>query len=138
MDGGDVGVVECGQKFGFSVETSEAFRVLGEGLGEDLDGDVAFKASVECSIDFAHSTSSDQRDDLVVSQGSTRGKKHRFAASISRVQRGRTENPGVLISDGGYLLDAHFLRFLHPITGDEIHLEAPLPPGPLTATIPSE
>ena len=49
------------------------------------------------------------------------------------------ENLPGLPGDGGYLLHAHFLRFLHPITGDEINLEAPLPPGPLApANVPPE
>lgn len=36
--------------------------------------------------------------------------------------------PG-LPGDGGYFLHAQFLRFEHPITGEQIHLEAPLPAG---------
>ncbi len=36
--------------------------------------------------------------------------------------------PG-LPGDGGYFLHAQFLKFDHPITGQEINLEAPLPPG---------
>jgi 23S rRNA pseudouridine1911/1915/1917 synthase len=36
--------------------------------------------------------------------------------------------PG-LPGDGGYLLHAQFLKFPHPLTGEPIHLEAPLPPG---------
>jgi len=36
--------------------------------------------------------------------------------------------PG-LPGDGGYLLHAQFLRFLHPITGEQIDLEAALPSG---------
>lgn len=36
--------------------------------------------------------------------------------------------PG-LPGDGGYLLHAQFLKFHHPITGEEIHLEAALPVG---------
>ncbi len=48
------------------------------------------------------------------------------------------ENLPGLPGDGGYLLHAHFLRFLHPITGEQIHLEAPLPPGLLPENIPSE
>jgi 23S rRNA pseudouridine1911/1915/1917 synthase len=39
--------------------------------------------------------------------------------------------PG-LPGDGGYLLHAQSLRLPHPITGEPIHLEAPLPPGLLT------
>jgi 23S rRNA pseudouridine1911/1915/1917 synthase len=36
--------------------------------------------------------------------------------------------PG-LPGDGGYLLHAQFLRFQHPITGEQVDLEAALPPG---------
>jgi len=36
--------------------------------------------------------------------------------------------PG-LPGDGGYLLHAQFLHIHHPITGEPIHLEAPLPSG---------
>ena len=35
--------------------------------------------------------------------------------------------PG-LPGDGGYFLHAHFLKFHHPISGEQIELEAPLPP----------
>lgn len=36
--------------------------------------------------------------------------------------------PG-LPGDGGYLLHAHTLKFPHPVTGEAMHLEAPLPAG---------
>jgi 23S rRNA pseudouridine1911/1915/1917 synthase len=39
------------------------------------------------------------------------------------------ENLPGLPGDGGYLLHAQFLKFQHPITGEEIHLEAALPSG---------
>jgi len=39
------------------------------------------------------------------------------------------ENLPGLPGDGGYLLHAQFLRFHHPITGEQINLEAPLPSG---------
>lgn len=39
------------------------------------------------------------------------------------------ENLPGLPGDLGYLLHAQFLRFPHPITGKQIHLAAPLPPG---------
>jgi len=38
------------------------------------------------------------------------------------------ENLPGLPGDGGYLLHAQFLKFPHPITGEQLHLEAPLPP----------
>jgi 23S rRNA pseudouridine1911/1915/1917 synthase len=39
------------------------------------------------------------------------------------------ENSPGLPGDGGYLLHARFLRFHHPITGEQIHLETALPSG---------
>src|ERR1700722_14635910 len=39
------------------------------------------------------------------------------------------ENLPGLPGDGGYLLHAHFLKFHHPITGEQINLEAALPSG---------
>jgi 23S rRNA pseudouridine1911/1915/1917 synthase len=39
------------------------------------------------------------------------------------------ENLPGLPGDGGYLLHAQFLKFLHPITGEQINLEAALPSG---------
>ena len=39
------------------------------------------------------------------------------------------ENLPGLPGDGGYLLHARSLKFRHPITGEQIHLEAPLPSG---------
>jgi 23S rRNA pseudouridine1911/1915/1917 synthase len=39
------------------------------------------------------------------------------------------ENLPGLPGDGGYLLHAQYLQFLHPITGHQINLEAPLPAG---------
>jgi 23S rRNA pseudouridine1911/1915/1917 synthase len=44
--------------------------------------------------------------------------------------------PG-LPGDGGYLLHAHSLNFHHPITGEPIHLEAPLPPGFSSPDVPT-
>jgi 23S rRNA pseudouridine1911/1915/1917 synthase len=39
------------------------------------------------------------------------------------------ENHPGLPGDGGYFLHAQFLKFHHPITGEQIHLEAALPSG---------
>ncbi len=39
------------------------------------------------------------------------------------------ENLPGLPGDGGYLLHAQFLKLLHPITGEQINLEAPVPPA---------
>lgn len=39
------------------------------------------------------------------------------------------ENLPGLPGDGGYFLHAQFLKFQHPVTGEQINLEAALPPG---------
>jgi 23S rRNA pseudouridine1911/1915/1917 synthase len=39
------------------------------------------------------------------------------------------ENLPGLPGDGGYFLHAQYLKFQHPVTGEQIDLEAPLPPG---------
>jgi len=39
------------------------------------------------------------------------------------------ENLPGLPGDGGYFLHAQFLKFHHPITAEQINIEAPLPPG---------
>lgn len=39
------------------------------------------------------------------------------------------ENLPGLPGDGGYFLHAQYLKFHHPVTGEQINLEAPLPPG---------
>jgi 23S rRNA pseudouridine1911/1915/1917 synthase len=39
------------------------------------------------------------------------------------------ENLPGLPGDGGYFLHAQFLKFQHPVTGEQIHLEAALPSG---------
>ena len=44
--------------------------------------------------------------------------------------------PG-LPGDGGYLLHAQFLKFLHPVTQESINLEAELPPGFTSAGVGS-
>jgi 23S rRNA pseudouridine1911/1915/1917 synthase len=39
------------------------------------------------------------------------------------------ENLPGLPGDGGYFLHAQFLKFQHPVTGEQINLEAALPSG---------
>ncbi len=39
------------------------------------------------------------------------------------------ENLPGLPGDGGYFLHAQYLKFAHPVTGEQIHLAAPLPSG---------
>jgi 23S rRNA pseudouridine1911/1915/1917 synthase len=45
------------------------------------------------------------------------------------------ENLPGLPGDGGYFLHAQYLKFHHPITGEQIHIEAALPPGFLQSAV---
>jgi hypothetical protein len=61
----DVGVVERGDRLGLALEALAALLVLGEGGGEDLDGDAAVEAGVLPPPDLAHSAGADRRQELV-------------------------------------------------------------------------
>ena len=61
----DVGVVERGDRLGLALEALAALLVLGEGGGEDLDGDAAVEAGVLPPPDLAHSAGADRRRQLV-------------------------------------------------------------------------
>ena len=61
----DVGVVEGGDRLGLALEALAALLVLGEGGGEDLDGDAAVEAGVLPPPDLAHSAGADRRQELV-------------------------------------------------------------------------
>ena len=53
VDVPDVGMVQRGEDFGFALEASEAVRVGGERVGQDLQGNVAAKLRVGGAIDLA-------------------------------------------------------------------------------------
>jgi hypothetical protein len=54
--------------FGFSFEAGEALEVVGQAVGEDLDGDVALKCRVGGSPDHTHAALADLIDQAVVEQ----------------------------------------------------------------------
>ena len=61
----DVGVIQGGDRLGLALEALAALLVLGEGGGEDLDGDAAVEAGVLPPPDLAHSAGADRRQELV-------------------------------------------------------------------------
>ena len=60
VDGGDVGVVERGQDFGFALEAGHALGVVAEGGRQDLDGDVALEFGVAAAVDLTHASFTQQ------------------------------------------------------------------------------
>lgn len=66
---GDIGMVEEGEDLRFAFEPRQAFRVLREGVGKNLKGDVAPEFGIAGAIHFAHTTRTELRRDLVVRYG---------------------------------------------------------------------
>ena len=50
VDGGDVGMIQCREQLRFTLETSQSLGILREGVGQDLDCDVALqpRAAGQC------------------------------------------------------------------------------------------
>ena len=65
VDGDDVGVVEGRGRAGLLGESTEAVRDRGEGLGQELDGDVAAEVEVPRTVDLAHAPRAQLVEELV-------------------------------------------------------------------------
>ena len=59
MDCADIRVVQGGRSFGFSLETAEGLRIVGELFRKELQGDVATELEVFGLIHNAHATAAD-------------------------------------------------------------------------------
>ena len=73
VDGGDVRMVQRGEHPGFALKPREPLRVGGEGLGQDLDRDVAIELRVARAIDLAHAAGAERRQDLVRAEAGAGG-----------------------------------------------------------------
>ena len=49
----DVGMVQRGQDFGFTLKASQAVRMLRKRCGQDFDGDFAVQLGIPRAVDFA-------------------------------------------------------------------------------------
>ena len=76
VDGRDPRVVEARQHLRFPLEPGEAIRVSGEGVGEDLQRDIAAELGVGGPIDLAHPAFADEGGDLVRAQCGSRLEGH--------------------------------------------------------------
>jgi hypothetical protein len=52
VNGGDIGMVQRGQHFGFTLEPRKALKMGRERFGQNLQRNVAFQARVASTIDF--------------------------------------------------------------------------------------
>ena len=67
----DAGVVERGEDLRLALEAGEALGVVGEGLGQQLEGDLAAELRVGGAVHLAHPARAERREDLVASQATT-------------------------------------------------------------------
>ncbi len=68
IDGRDAGVIQRREQTRFALEAPQSFGIVGEGVGENLDGDVAAQARVAGAIHLAHAACADLLDDFVASE----------------------------------------------------------------------
>ena len=62
---GDVRMVQRRQRLGFALEARQPLGVVGEGLGQDLDRDVATQLGVGRAIDLAHAAGAEGGDNFI-------------------------------------------------------------------------
>ena len=68
-NGGDVGMVQSGQRFGLTFEACQAFRVVGKLIRQDLDCDVAVELGIGGAVDLAHAPLAKLGGDSVMRDG---------------------------------------------------------------------
>ena len=76
VDGGDVRVVEAGQDLGFPLEPGEAIRISREGVGEDLQRDLAVELGVGGLPDLAHAALANEGGHVIVPEAGASGQGH--------------------------------------------------------------
>ena len=77
VDCADVRVVQRRRSFGFPLETAEGLRVVGEFVGQKLQGDVATELQVFGFINHAHAPAADPAEDAVMGDRLTHGLRRR-------------------------------------------------------------
>ena len=76
VDARDVRVIQRRQGLGFSFESCKALRVLGERVGEHLDGHRSRQVRVGRPIHLTHAAHADSRADFVRTEASTWCERH--------------------------------------------------------------
>ena len=77
VDRADVRVVQRGRSFRFPLETAESLCVVGEFVGEELQGDVTTELEVFPFVDHTHPPASDPIEDAVMGNCLTHGLRGR-------------------------------------------------------------
>src|SRR5258707_6683351 len=81
-------MVEGAHGLRFLLEALEALRVRGRVFGQDLDRDFAGEAGIASTVDLAHASRPEEREDLVGTEACAR--LHWHEADPARVYSGRS------------------------------------------------
>ncbi len=82
VNGGDVRMVQRGKCPGFALESREPLRVLREGVGQHLDGDLPAEGGVGRAPDLSHAAGAEWRDDFVGAEPRADSQRHGETARI--------------------------------------------------------
>jgi len=94
---GDIGVIERGQHFGLALKASQAARIAGEGVGENLQGHIALQLGVTSAVHLAHAARRKERHNLVGTQEPTRFEQDWFDDQLCRSCRPRARARGFVM-----------------------------------------
>jgi hypothetical protein len=72
----DVRMIEAGNDFGFAFETLAAGSIVGEFVGENLDGYNTLQTRIACLIHLAHAARAERREDLIGTKPEAVGQGH--------------------------------------------------------------
>ena len=84
VDGGDVRVVEAGEDLRLPREPGEAVRVAGEGVGENLQRDLAAQLGIRGLPDLSHAALAEQGGHVVVSEAGAGTQGHGLLEPLTR------------------------------------------------------
>jgi hypothetical protein len=66
-------MIQRGEHFGFTLQTSESLDVSGQRVGQDLDRDDTLQVGVYGAIDLAHAAGANPAADFIYAESSARG-----------------------------------------------------------------
>ena len=72
----DVRMVQGGEEFGFALESGQAPGVGADGLGQDLDCDLALEIGIRGAIDLAHPAGAEGGDDFIRAEARAGSQSH--------------------------------------------------------------
>jgi hypothetical protein len=105
VDGGDVRMVEGGERLRFAIEARQALCVRGHGVGEDLDGHLPREVRVGRAIDLTHPALADLNGHFVWTEAGAGRKRHGRDSTVSVAGRGGASGSQLFRTDEAYEAD---------------------------------